>query len=95
MAAFNAVQCERGAGNHQVEGVPNGRVGVRCEHRQIVSQLSHQNFRVCSWNIGTMRGRSNDVVEVMSRRKVDTCGLQELKWRGVSSRLVEGTDSRF
>ena len=42
-----------------------------------------------------MRGRSNDVVEVMSRRKVDTCGLQELKWRGVSSRLVEGTDSRF
>ena len=56
MAVFNAVQCEGGAGNHQVEGVSNSRVGVRCEHRQIISQLSHQNFRVCSWNVGTMRG---------------------------------------
>ena len=26
MIIFNTVQCERGAGNHQVEGVPNGRV---------------------------------------------------------------------
>ena len=56
MTVFIAVQCERGTGNHQVEGVPNSRVGVRCEHRQIVSQLSHQNFRVSSRNVGTMRG---------------------------------------
>ena len=41
MTVFNAVQCESGAGNHQVEVVPNGRVGVRCKHCQIVSQLSH------------------------------------------------------
>ena len=46
MTVFNAVQCVRGAGNHQAEGAPNGRVGVRYEHRQIVSKLSHQNFRV-------------------------------------------------
>ena len=85
---------KRGAGNHQVEGVPNGRVGVRCEHRQIVSQLSHQNFRVCSWNVGTMRGRSNEVVEVMSGRKVDICGLQEVRWRGAYARLVDGKGSR-
>ena len=32
MTVFNAVHCERGAENHQVEGVPNNRVGVRCEH---------------------------------------------------------------
>ena len=76
------------------KGVPNGRVGVRYEHGQIVSQLSHQNFRVCSWNVSTMRGRSNEVVEVMSRHKVDICGLQEVRWRGASARLVEGKDSR-
>ena len=58
MTVFNAVQCERDAGNHQVEGVRNGRVGVRCEHHQIISQLSYENFRVCSWDVDTMRGRS-------------------------------------
>ena len=55
MIIFNTVQCERGAGNHQVEGVPKGRVGIRCEHCQIISQLSHQNFGVYLWNVGTMR----------------------------------------
>ena len=44
MIVFNAVQCERGIGKHQVEGVPNVRVSVECEHRHIVRQLSHQNF---------------------------------------------------
>ena len=89
ITVFNAVQCERGAGNHQIEGVPNGRVGVKCERYQIVGRLSNQNFRVFSWNVGTMIGRSNEVVEVMSRRKVDICGLQEVRWRGASARLVE------
>ena len=37
----------------------------------------------------------NEVVEVMSRHKVDICGLQELRWRGASVRLVEGKDSRY
>ena len=42
-----------------------------------------------------MGGQSNEVVEVMSRRKVDICGLQEVRWRGVSAKFVEGKDSRF
>ena len=37
----------------------------------------------------------NEVVEVMSRHKVDICGLQEVRWRGASVRLVEGKDSRY
>ena len=36
----------RGAKDHQVGGFPNNWVGVRWEHHQIISQLSHQNFRV-------------------------------------------------
>ena len=56
MTVFNAVQCERGAGNDQVENVSKGRVGVRCECFQIVNELLHQNFRVFSYNVGTMRG---------------------------------------
>ena len=60
-----------------------------------ISQLSHQNFRVCSWNVGTRRGQSNEVAEVMSRHKVDICGLQEVRWRDASASLVKGKDSRF
>ena len=41
-----------------------------------------------------MTGRSNEVVEVISRRK-DICGLQVVKWRGASARLVEGNDSGY
>ena len=95
MTVFNVVQCKRGGENHQVEDVPNGRVGVRCEHHQIISHLSHKNFRVCLWNVGTMRVRSNEVAEVMSRCKVDICGLQKVRWGGASARLVEGKDSRY
>ena len=42
-----------------------------------------------------MRGRSNEMAEVMSRYKVDICSLQEVRWRGASARLVEQKDSRF
>ena len=31
----------------------------------------------------------------MSRCKVDICGLQKVRWRGASARLVEGKDSRY
>ena len=37
VTVFDAVQCQREAGNHQIEGVPNSRVAVRCEHRQMLS----------------------------------------------------------
>ena len=36
MTVFNAIQCERGAANHQVEIILYDRVGVRCEHLQPV-----------------------------------------------------------
>ena len=42
-----------------------------------------------------MRDQSNEMVEGMSGCKVDICGLQEVRWRGASARLVEGKDSRF
>ena len=55
----------------------------------------HIKTLVCSWIVGPKRGRSNEVVEVMSRRKVDIWGLQEVRWNGTTARLVKGKDSRF
>ena len=76
------------AGNHQVKvSLTVGLVLDVIMARLPVSY--HINILECSWNVSTMRGRSNEVVEVMSRHKVDICGLQEVRWRGASARLVK------
>ena len=84
-----------GTGNLEVDGVGNGRVGVRYGHHQITIQRPYQSFRVATLNVGTMRGRAGEVVETMSRRGVDVCCLQEVRWRGKGTRMVCGKDSRY
>ena len=62
--------------------VVNGRVGVRCGHHQTdIPRQRHnfRNFRISTLNVGTMRGRSGEVVEIVFRRKVDICCLQETR----------------
>ena len=65
--------------NHQVEGVPNGRVGVSEPDHQSV--ITSKVLRVCFGNVAIMRGQSNVVVEVITRHEVDICGLQEVSSR--------------
>ena len=52
-------------------------------------------FRIASLNIGTLRGRSSEVVETVSRRGVDLCCLQEVRWRGAPACMIVGKDSRY
>ena len=42
-----------------------------------------------------MRGRSSDIVETITRRNVDLCYVQEVRWRGASARYITGKDSRY
>ena len=88
------------------EGVAHGRTGVRCKPSQIVIQRLHQqeqdkdkeelmSFRVCSLNVGTLRGRSSEIVEMLERREVDVCCVQEHRWRGRSVRMIEGKAERY
>ena len=42
-----------------------------------------------------MHGRPGEVVETMSRRMVEMCCLQEVRWRGASARLIQGKDSHY
>jgi exonuclease III len=46
-------------------------------------------------NIGSMSGRSMEVVDMMERRKVDVCCLQETRWKGGSSRMLEGRNGHY
>ena len=54
-----------------------------------------KSFRVGTLNVGTMRGKSNEVVETVSRRRVDLCCLQETRWKREGVKQIVGKDSRF
>ena len=42
-----------------------------------------------------MRGRSNEIVEMLSRRLIDFCCVQESRWRGESARKIAGRNSYY
>ena len=48
----------------------------------------NRDIRITTVNVGTMRGRSNEIVEMLSRRLTNICCLQESKWRGESARKI-------
>ena len=52
-------------------------------------------MRVGSVNVGSMTGRSGEVVEMAARRRLDFCCLQETRWRGGSARMLGGEGSRY
>ena len=64
-----------GTGTLRSESVAHGRTDVRCEHSQIITQLSHcivdsLLLRIASINVGTLRGRADEVVEMLECRSV-------------------------
>lgn len=89
--------CVNGAGISSGKGPAHGRVDVNPEHRPTVNQRSgsRSKFRLGSLNVGTMRGRTGEIVETLTRRKVDVCCVQEVRWRGASARLITGKDSEY
>ena len=84
---------KNGTGNY-VEGVVNGRTGSG-PVRSTSCETPHDTFKIASWNIGTMRGRSSEIVETITRRNIDLCCVQEVRWRGASARHITGRDSRY
>ena len=58
----------------------HGRVGksLKCgPTRSSNHETPHQMFRIALLNVGTLRRRSSQVVETVSRRDVNQCCLQE------------------
>ena len=94
------VNCVNGATTTS-GGVAHGRGVAGCRQTQTVSKRLHQgrggatNFRIGTLNVGTLRGKSGEVVETLTRRGIDLCCLQEVRWRGGHSRTVTGKDSHY
>ena len=59
------------------------------------SSKNLRKFRVGTLNVNTLRGRVREVVETLSRRKVDVCCIQETRYCGSNCRLIKGKDTRY
>ena len=77
----------------RVREVGSGHRGKTCE------RPTNFNFRAATWNVGTLKKRDSEVVETLSRRNVDLCGIQEHRWAGGlaanQTRLLKGRNTRY
>ena len=51
--------------------------------------------RFGSWNVGSMTGRSGEIVECLARRRIDVCCVQETRWKGGSARMLNGKRCKY
>ena len=56
---------------------------------------SEEQLRVATWNIGSMSGRSGEVVEAMAWRRIHICCLQETRWKGEGARWLGQKGRRY
>src|SRR5579862_2276939 len=73
---------------HNTSGEPGKRAGDRKNGDGI-------DLRIGSVNVGTLRGRSDEVVDMARRRNIDFCCLQETRWKGKSARVIGGLYKLF
>lgn len=45
-------------------------------------------IRVGTLNIGTLKGKSREIVDMMQRRKVNILCLQEIRWKSDKAKLL-------
>ena len=76
-----------GLASCQVWEAGSGHCGESSKHLR--------KFRVGTLNVNTLRGRVCEVVETLSRRKVDVCCIQETRYRGGSCRTIKGKDTWY
>ena len=52
-------------------------------------------FRVGTWNVESLTGRSGELVEALGERRIDIACVQEIQWRGSSCRYFGATGKRY
>ena len=83
---------EQGALHRRLGAVKNGQRFSRFSGQAQVQKLVQDyRFRVATWNIGTLNGKTMELVDVMIRRRVSIAYVQETKWTGEKARKIEDT----
>ena len=62
---------------------PPGSFGVK-------RGLGLRKVRLASWNIGSLMGKSIELVKSLRRRKISIACVQETKWVGAKAREIDG-----
>ena len=63
---------------------------VKKENNRFNMETVIANYCFGTWDIGTLKGRSGEVCEVLWRRKVQVCCIQEIRWKDEGSRALQG-----
>jgi hypothetical protein len=70
-------------GRHQVKALHEGR------------KADVVGIKIASWNVGSLPKKSGEVVEVLRKRRVDVCCIQEARWKGMGTRLIGRHDAKY
>jgi len=90
----STVTNEQGPLHRRLDVVKNKQGFPHLHERVRVKKLVHKNrIRFGTWNIGTLTGKSMEVVDTMIRRRINFMCLQETKW--VEKKAKELDSSRF
>ena len=68
---------------------------VQAISRQGGRPAGKSRVRFGTVNVGTISGKANEIVEMLTRRRVDLSRLQETRWRGGSARLIKGNNTIY
>ena len=52
-------------------------------------------FRVGTWNVDSLTGRSGKLVEALAERRMDVACVQETRWRGSGCRFFGAIGKRY
>ena len=52
--------------------------------------MKGENLRVGTVNVESMNGRSGEIVDMLRKRKLDFCALQETRWKGSGTQVMGG-----
>ena len=99
MASLNQRKPIGGAGNHRVVGSVSGLAARGCGAVRSgpcgETSKCPKSFRVGTLNVGTMKGKANEMAETASHRGVDLCCLQVIRWKMEGIKQIVGKDSRY
>ena len=76
----------------------DGHQGVSGKHAaagQKSDKKEQDQLRIATVNVGTLVGRSREVVEMLARRRVDICCIQEVQYHGEGCKTLGDGEQRY
>ena len=59
------------------------------------SKRKEDIVRICTVNIGTLLGKRREVVEMLARRQVDVCCLQEVRYKNQGTKSIGTNKEKY